>query len=89
MSSSQIVIPSLVDWTELHLTAIIKATTAEAVSKAIHNFLADDARITINGKYVSIDEYAQYAGTIALKVGAEVEYDADWYINILLCRLES
>jgi hypothetical protein len=78
MSSSDIAIPNidLVYWTELHLTALLQATTPEAVSEAIHNFLAKDARITVNGKSVSIDEYAQFAGPAIRKRGAQVKYDA-------------
>jgi hypothetical protein len=75
-SESQIAIPSLIAWTESHLKALLEATRPEAVKEAIHKFLANDARITVNGKHVSVDEYSQFAAEIKNKRSAEVKFDA-------------
>jgi hypothetical protein len=76
--SSSIVVPTnnLISWAERNLTAILQATTQEAVSEAIGRFLAQDARITVNGESVSVADYSKFAAPIVLKEGAEVKYDA-------------
>jgi hypothetical protein len=55
--SVNIVLPPLKTWAEQHLSSIIKATTKPAFDSAFEAFLSKQAKITVNGKSVSRDDY--------------------------------
>ncbi|KAJ6530641.1 hypothetical protein B0H19DRAFT_1191682 [Mycena capillaripes] len=55
--SANIVLPPLKAWAEQHLSSIIKATTYTALDSAFDAFLSQHAKITLNGKHISRDEY--------------------------------
>ncbi|CCL99832.1 uncharacterized protein FIBRA_01856 [Fibroporia radiculosa] len=53
------VIPNLVSWTENSLSAIYKAKTDAEFETAFKDFVADDARITVNGKHFTRQQYKE------------------------------
>ncbi|KIK09657.1 hypothetical protein K443DRAFT_393298 [Laccaria amethystina LaAM-08-1] len=55
--TTDIVLPSLSQWTKNHLTAIFQATTASALDTALDAFLFKDAVITVNGRTISRTEF--------------------------------
>jgi hypothetical protein len=57
MTTIAIVLPSLTDWTEGRLSALIEAKTQRAFDEAFDNFLAKEVVITVNGVQVSRDDY--------------------------------
>ena len=57
MTTTEIVLPSLSQWTKNHLTAIFQATTASALEEALDAFLFKDAAITVNGRTISRTEF--------------------------------
>ncbi|OCH84339.1 hypothetical protein OBBRIDRAFT_741754 [Obba rivulosa] len=52
-----IVLPSLTNWAEQHVQAIFNATSQSDFDSAFDNFLARDAKVTVNGKHISRDQY--------------------------------
>ena len=52
MSNIRIVLPSLSNWTESHISAIYNATSQADASNAIDNFLLKHAVIVVNGKKI-------------------------------------
>jgi hypothetical protein len=73
--SVNIVLPSLRNWAEQHLSSIIKATTQTAFDSAFEAFLSKHATITVNGKNVSRDEYKkQLRGEGFDEAGAIVQF---------------
>lgn len=57
--SSNIVLPSLTQWTENHITAILQATSQSALTNALDAFLAKNAVITVNGANISRADFAK------------------------------
>lgn len=57
--SVDIVLPSLSNWTESHISAIYKAISPAATSNALDNFLFKDADIVVNGKDISRADLAK------------------------------
>jgi hypothetical protein len=57
MTTTQILLLPLSQWTKNHLTAIFQATTASALDTAIDAFLFKDAVITVNGRTISRTEF--------------------------------
>ncbi|OCH92814.1 hypothetical protein OBBRIDRAFT_402393 [Obba rivulosa] len=55
--TANIVLPSLTNWAEQHVQAIFNATTQSDFDSAFDNFLAQNAKITVNGKHISRDQY--------------------------------
>lgn len=51
--TTDIVLLSLSNWTESHITAIYKATSQTDTSNALDNFLSKDAVLIVNGKEIS------------------------------------
>jgi hypothetical protein len=73
--SVNIVLPPLRSWAEQHLSSIIKATTSAAFDAAFDGFLSQNAKITVNGKHVSRDEYkSQLKGQGFDEAGADVTF---------------
>jgi len=58
-SNANIVLPSLSQWTQDHITALIKATSQSDLTHALDNFLSQDAVITVNGEKLSRDDFAK------------------------------
>jgi predicted benzoate:H+ symporter BenE len=55
--TSQIVLPTLTQWTKNHITAIIQATKQTDLNSAIDAFLSKDATIVVNGAKISRAEF--------------------------------
>ncbi|GBE87226.1 hypothetical protein SCP_1004730 [Sparassis crispa] len=55
--STDIVLLSLINWTESLLTAILNATTEATFNEAFDAFLSQDVHITVNGKHVTREQY--------------------------------
>ena len=73
--STNIVLLSLSNWTESHISAIYKATSQADTSNAIDNFLSKDALITFNGKTISRTDFsAQLQSEKFLEEGATVTF---------------
>ncbi|KAJ7922543.1 hypothetical protein B0H13DRAFT_2317384 [Mycena leptocephala] len=73
--SVNIVLPPLKTWAEQHLSSIIKATTKPAFDSAFEAFLSKQAKITVNGKSVSRDDYQkQLEGEGFGEAGAAVHF---------------
>ncbi|KAF7345040.1 hypothetical protein MVEN_01666900 [Mycena venus] len=73
--SANIVLPPLKTWAEQHLSSIIKATTKTAFDSAFDAFLSKNAKITVNGKHVSRDDYQkQLQGEGFDEAGATVQF---------------
>ncbi|KAF7306231.1 hypothetical protein MIND_00413700 [Mycena indigotica] len=73
--SVNIVLPGLQAWAEQHLSAILKATTADDFDTAFESFVAKHATIAVNGKSVSREEYKkQLQGEGFNEAGAEVSF---------------
>ena len=71
--SSAIVLPSLSNWTESHISAIYKAQSD--TSSAIDNFLSKDAVIVVNGKKISRDYFGkELQSEKFIEVSASVEF---------------
>jgi hypothetical protein len=70
-----IVLLSLSNWTESHITAIYQATSQSDTSNALDNFLSKDAVITVNGKAISrADLTKQLQAEKFLEAGAIVTF---------------
>jgi len=73
--STNIVLPSLSNWTETHISAIYKATSQTATSNALDNFLSKDAVIVVNGKKTSrTDLSKELQSEKFFEVGASVTF---------------
>ena len=73
--STNIVLPSLTNWTESHITAIYKATSQTETSNAFDNFLSKDAVIVVNGKKISRSDLTkELQSEKFLEVGATVTF---------------
>ncbi|KAJ6615357.1 hypothetical protein B0H10DRAFT_2041069 [Mycena sp. CBHHK59/15] len=73
--SVDIVLPPLKTWAEGHLSSIIKATSATAFDSAFDAFLSKHAKVTVNGKHISRDEYKkQLQGEGFDEAGATVAF---------------
>jgi len=55
--STAIVLPTLTQWTENHITAIINATNQQDLTSAVDAFLSKDATIVVNGVQISHAEF--------------------------------
>jgi len=55
--SSNIVLPTLTQWTKNHITAIIQATNQTDLNSAIDAFLWKNATIVVNGAKISRAEF--------------------------------
>lgn len=55
--STAIVLPTLTQWTENHITAIINATNQQDLTNAIDAFLSKNATIVVNGVEISRAEF--------------------------------
>lgn len=55
--TANIVLPTLTNWTEQHLTSIFQATAQADLNDAFDAFISEDASITINGQKTSRDDY--------------------------------
>lgn len=75
--SANIVLPSLTNWTEGHLSSILKATTEADFDNAFDAFISKHANITVNGHHFSRDQYRQQLmGESAVnKESASVKFD--------------
>ena len=74
--STDIVLLSLSNWTESHISAIYKATTQSDTSNALDNFLEKNADITVNGKKISRDDFGkELQSEKFLEVGAIVTFN--------------
>ncbi|KAJ7619602.1 hypothetical protein FB45DRAFT_840096 [Roridomyces roridus] len=74
--SVNLVLPTLKNWAQLRLSAIIKATTPSAFDTAFDNFLSTHATLTVNGKHISRDEYKkQLQGEGFREAGASVTFN--------------
>jgi hypothetical protein len=86
------VLPSLTDWAEGHLSAILTSTTEADFDNAFDAFLSTNAHISVNGKQLSRDQYkqqllgesavnkesasVQFNGTVEVPTDAEQPVDA-------------
>ena len=57
--SIAIVLPTLTEWTEQHISAIYSATTESDFESAFDAFLAQEVSITSNGQRLSREQYKQ------------------------------
>jgi hypothetical protein len=71
---------NLTRWTEYKLTSLLEAKTQETFDKAFDDFLAADAKVTVNGAEVTRDEYKKQmrdSGALGLiSEGATVRFEA-------------
>lgn len=58
-TSTDIVLPSLTQWTEDHITAVLQATSQSDFTGALDAFLSKDAEITVNGVCISRADFAK------------------------------
>jgi hypothetical protein len=73
--SANIVLPSLSNWTENHISAIYKATSQTDTSNALDDFLSKDAVITANGEKISrTDLTKDLQSEKFLELGASVTF---------------
>ncbi|OBZ77565.1 hypothetical protein A0H81_02238 [Grifola frondosa] len=57
--STNIVLPSLTDWTEQRVTALLTTTTEADFNTAFDAFLSKNVTITVNGQDLTRDQYKQ------------------------------
>lgn len=70
-----IVLPNLTSWVQSHVTAIYTATTTDDFNAAFNAFVAQDVKVTVNGKAMSRDQYSQLlAGQKFEEAGAQVNF---------------
>ena len=73
--STNIVLLSLSNWTESHISAIYNATSQTNTSNALDNFLSKDAVIIVNGKKISRPDLTkELQSEKFLEVGASVTF---------------
>ncbi|KAF8153942.1 hypothetical protein B0H34DRAFT_676825 [Crassisporium funariophilum] len=73
--STNIVLPTLTQWTKNHLTAIFEATSASDLTTAIDAFLSKSATITVNGASISRDDFTKQLQTEKFdEAGASVAF---------------
>ncbi|KIM41970.1 hypothetical protein M413DRAFT_71471 [Hebeloma cylindrosporum] len=84
--STAILAPTLTQWTENHVTAIIQATNEQDLTSAIDAFLAKDATIVINGaklsraefqKQLQTEKFDEAGATISFVGAVQVPADKD------------
>ncbi|KAH9477140.1 hypothetical protein JR316_0011056 [Psilocybe cubensis] len=73
--STAIVLPTLTEWTEQHITSIFQAKTNADLTSALDGFLSDKAVITFNGKQIS---RADYVGQLQAEKFREVSADVNF-----------
>ncbi|KAF8958553.1 hypothetical protein BDZ97DRAFT_1439176 [Flammula alnicola] len=82
--STNIVLPTLTQWTKNHITAIIEAQTQADLESAVDAFLSKNATITVNGvqisqadfvKQLSVENFAEAGATVAFSASVEVPAD--------------
>ena len=90
--TSNIVLPPLPKFVQQRITALYSAKTPADFDDAFDAFVAEDARITLNGKHVSRNTYKKMIkGEISNDAGAEVTFqgvvsvdaDADKDLNAI------
>lgn len=97
--SSNIILPSLTNWTKNHISAIIEATTQADLGAAVDGFLSESATITVNGASVSRDQYKnilerekflETAATVAFSGEVEVPTDpsSSFDVSYNLCAAQ-
>ncbi|PPQ66403.1 hypothetical protein CVT26_011271 [Gymnopilus dilepis] len=73
--AANIVLPSLTNWTEQHITAIFQATSQDDFTSAVNAFLSDKVQITVNGQSVSRTDFVnQLSAETALEQSATVTF---------------
>ena len=73
--STNIVLLSLSNWTESHISAIYQATSQAATSSALDNFLSKNVDIIVNGKDIPRAEFTNELQTEKfLEAGASVTF---------------
>ena len=84
--STAIVLPTLTQWTENHITAIINATNQKDLTSAVDAFLSKDATIVINGiqishaefeKQLQLEKFDEAGATTAFVGAVQVPADKD------------
>jgi len=67
---------SLTEWTESSISDIYSATAENSFDTVFNAFLSDDARITVNGKHLTRDQYKQLLrGEQTLEHSANVTFN--------------
>ena len=73
--STAIVLPTLTQWAEGHITTINKATNDKDLSHALDDFLSKNATIIVNGVHISCAEYEkQLQGEKFQEIDATVSF---------------
>lgn len=73
--TSNIVLPSLTNWAQQHLTRVFQTTAAADLDAAFDAFLAKDCVITVNGQKTTRDQYKQQLqGEKFAEASASVKY---------------
>ena len=74
---NNIVLPSLLDFVESHLSAIYNAISQDDTTTAVNDFLSKDATIVVNGKNIyPADLINLFQGETASEVAASVNFNA-------------
>lgn len=74
--ASNIVLPDLPTWVQRRITTLYSAKSADDFGGAFDAFVSENAKITVNGKSVSRDEYKKMIqGEIIADAGAEVTFN--------------
>jgi hypothetical protein len=73
--TTAIVLPTLTQWVEGHITAINEATNDKDLTRALDDFLSKNATIVVNGIHISRAEFeTQLQGEKFLETGATVSF---------------
>ncbi|KAL4245425.1 hypothetical protein ABKN59_009463 [Abortiporus biennis] len=73
--STDIVLPSLTNWSKQHLTAIFQATDQQTFDNAFDAFIAQNVSITVNGQHMTRDQYKKMLqGEKFEEAGASVSF---------------
>jgi hypothetical protein len=93
--STDIVLPSLVDWTEGQLSSIIKASNQTDFDEAFDDFFANHVQITVNGSHVSREHYKkqlqsegalnQQSATVTFNAAVGVPKNQDEPDQVIFC----
>ncbi|KAF7795749.1 hypothetical protein EIP86_006916 [Pleurotus ostreatoroseus] len=75
MTSRRIVLPTLSNWAEQHITALFKTTDEQTFDELFDNTFLKDAKIIVNGHHLSREQYRkQLLSAKGLEEGAQVAY---------------
>lgn len=93
---TNIVLPSLTNWTEQHLTTIFQATNQTDFTSAVNAFLSDKVAITVNGvsvsradfvNQISAEKFDEQSATVTFAGAVEVPADSNNPITVSSIRL--